>query len=116
MALHVYTPRKDRARTGPGRKDPYLRITEKGVFLSGEGVKLFGLDIPERVGCGYDDEVKEVLLWPEQVHGFKLGKMRSRTRRVGGKRLVKWLMDFGVPNGKFPAERLDDGKLSIKVE
>ncbi|MDA8066650.1 MAG: hypothetical protein M0031_14295 [Thermaerobacter sp.] len=116
MALHVYQSRKERLKSrGPGRKDPYLRITAKGAFLSGQGVKLFGDTIPERVGCGYDDEERMVFLWPEERGGFKLGKMRSATRRIGGKRLVRWLMDFGVPEGKFPAERQEDGKLAARL-
>lgn len=115
MALHVYMSRKEQRDTGPGRKDPYLRITSKGIFLSGQGVKLFGDIVPERVGCGYDDETKEVFLWPAESGGFKLSTMRSTTKRVGGKRLVKWLTDFGMPEGKFPVERQEDGKLVVKA-
>ncbi len=111
--LHVYMSKKALKRQGPGRNDPYLRITPHGVFLSGPGARLLG-EAAERVVCAYDDETGEVQVWADPQGAFRLGRMRSATRRLGGKRLATWLGGFGVAPGKYAA-RGDGGKLVAKA-
>lgn len=99
-----------RSNYGPGKA---LVLKENGVKLTSEALKAL---LPgEFVGIGVQDNILVVAQVTDSKFGYRIPG-RQKTSQIGGKTLVKFLMDkHGLQPGKYELEEYREGYLIAKI-
>lgn len=97
-----------------GLKDK-ISLNKSCLTFGGEVVEKIGADSLLNFGLYEKNGKKYIAMRTSKKDGLKLSKTKANSYRVGSKALAKWLLEQGMPLGKYRIQEIKGGWLAVPV-
>ena len=94
-----------------GLKDK-ISLTKSCLTFGGEVVEKIGADSLLNFGL-YEKNGKKYIVLRTSKDGLKLSKTKANSCRVGSKALAQWLLEQGMPLGRYRLQEIKGGWLAV---
>jgi phage antirepressor YoqD-like protein len=95
-----------------GLKDK-ISLTKSCLTFGGEVVGKIGADSLLNFGLYEKNGKKYIAMRTSKKDGLKLSKTKANSYRVGSQALAKWLLEQGMPLGKYRLQEIKGGWLAV---
>ena len=95
-----------------GLKDK-ISLNKSCLTFGGEVVEKIGADSLLNFGLYEKNDKKYIVLRTSKKDGLKLSKTKANSYRVGSKALAQWLLEQGMPLGKYRLQEIKGGWLAV---
>jgi hypothetical protein len=95
-----------------GLKDK-ISLNKSCLTFGGEVVEKIGADSLLNFGLYEKNGKKYIVLRTSKKDGLKLSKTKANSYRVGSKALAQWLLEQGMPLGRYRIQEIKGGWLAV---